>query len=64
MDEKYIEVAGISIRYVSQGKGPALLLFHGFGEFLETWFFNIDSFSHYYTVYAIDLPGHGLSQEP
>jgi len=64
MDEKYIEVAGISIRYISIGRGPALLLFHGFGEFLETWPFNIDSFSQYYTVYAIDLPGRGLSQEP
>jgi len=64
VDTKYINVDGISTRYVSQGKGPVLLLFHGFAEFLETWFFNIDSLSQYYTVYAIDLPGHGLSQEP
>ena len=64
MNEKYINVDGLSIRYVSEGKGPELLLFHGFGEFLETWLFNLDFLSQYYTVYAIDLPGHGLSQEP
>ena len=64
MDERYIEIDGISIRYVSKGKGPALLLFHGIGEFLETWSDNIDSLSRYYKVYALDLPGHGLSQKP
>ena len=64
MNENYIDVDGISIRYVSKGKGPELLLFHGFGEFLETWLFNLDFLSQYYTVYAIDLPGHGSSQEP
>jgi pimeloyl-ACP methyl ester carboxylesterase len=61
---KYINVDGIPIRYVSQGKGPALLLFHGFGEFLETWSLNIELLSRYCTVYAIDLPGHGLSEKP
>jgi 4,5:9,10-diseco-3-hydroxy-5,9,17-trioxoandrosta-1(10),2-diene-4-oate hydrolase len=63
-DIKYSNVDGISIRYASQGKGPELLLLHGFGEFLEAWWSNIDSLSEYYTVYALDLPGHGLSQEP
>lgn len=64
MDEKYVDVGGISIRYVSKGMGPKVILFHGFGEFLETWWGNIDSLSQYYTVYALDLPGHGLSQKP
>jgi 4,5:9,10-diseco-3-hydroxy-5,9,17-trioxoandrosta-1(10),2-diene-4-oate hydrolase len=64
MDDRYIDVGGISIRYVSKGKGPEILLFHGLGEFLETWWGNIDSLSQYYTVYALDLPGHGLSQKP
>jgi len=64
MNERYIDIDGISIHYVSKGRGPELLLFHGFGEFLETWRANIDSLSQYYTVYALDLPGHGLSQKP
>ncbi len=64
MDERYINVEGIPIRYVSKGSGPNLLLFHGLGEFLETWSLNIEFLSQYYTLYAVDLPGHGLSQEP
>ena len=64
MNDRYIDVDGISIRYVCKGEGHELLLLHGFGEFLETWFFNVDFLSHYYKVYAMDLPGHGLSQKP
>ena len=64
VDTEYINIDGISIRYACQGKGPAILLFHGFAEFLETWFLNIEPLSRYYTVYALDLPGHGLSGEP
>jgi 4,5:9,10-diseco-3-hydroxy-5,9,17-trioxoandrosta-1(10),2-diene-4-oate hydrolase len=64
MDDRYVDVDGVSIRYVSKGRGPELLLFHGLGEFLETWWGNIDSLSQYFTVCALDLPGHGLSQEP
>jgi len=64
LDTKYTNVGGMSIRYALKGRGPKLLLLHGFAEFLETWWRNIDSLSEYYTVYAIDLPGHGLSEEP
>lgn len=64
LDTRYINVGGISIRYALKGRGPKLLLLHGFAEFLETWWRNIDSLSEYYTVYALDLPGHGLSEEP
>lgn len=41
-----------------------VLLVHGLGEFLEIWSFNIIALSEHFTVYAIDLPGHGLSEEP
>jgi pimeloyl-ACP methyl ester carboxylesterase len=62
--EKYIAVKGINIRYVVKGAGSPLLLIHGFGEFLEVWWYNIDSLSKHYLVYAMDLPGHGLSDKP
>jgi pimeloyl-ACP methyl ester carboxylesterase len=62
MSEKYVLVDGISIRYVVSGSGPPVLLIHGLGEFLESWLSNIDALSEYFTVYAIDLPGHGLSE--
>lgn len=64
LDEKYVTVNGIRVRYGAAGNGPPVLLIHGFGEFLEVWWFNIAALSEYFAVYAVDLPGHGLSQEP
>jgi len=64
LDEKYITVDGINICYVVKGNGPPVLLIHGFGEFMKTWWFNIDPLSEHYRVYAMDLPGHGLSDKP
>ena len=63
LNEKYVTVSGISVRYVMRGTGPSVLLIHGFTEFLEVWWFNIATLSEYFTVYALDLPGHGLSEE-
>jgi 4,5:9,10-diseco-3-hydroxy-5,9,17-trioxoandrosta-1(10),2-diene-4-oate hydrolase len=62
--EKYITVEGMKIRYMVKGAGSPLLLLHGFGEFLESWDLNIRPLSEHYQVYAMDLPGHGLSDKP
>ena len=61
---KHVTVEGMRIRYTAVGAGPPLLLFHGYGEFLETWKLNIRALSEYRRVYAMDLPGHGLSDKP
>ena len=62
--EKYITVKGIRIRYMVLGSGSPVLLVHGLGGFFETWGFNIFPLSEHYQVFAIDLPGHGLSDRP
>ena len=59
--ERYIDVDGIRTRYVLEGNGPPVLLIHGLGEFLEVWNRNIAPLSEHFAVYAVDLPGHGLS---
>ena len=61
---EYLTVKGLKIRYLVRGSGSPVLLLHGFGAFLETWAFNIPPLSKCYRVYAIDLPGHGLSDKP
>jgi len=63
-DNQYITVNGITIRYIVRGDGPPILLIHGFGEFVESWAFNIEPLSEHYLVYVLDLPGHGLSEKP
>ncbi len=59
-----IEVAGLSLRYLRRGDGgdPVLLL-HGFGGDLNNWRFNHDALAARFTVYALDLPGHGESSK-
>jgi pimeloyl-ACP methyl ester carboxylesterase len=62
--EKYITVDGMKIRYLVRGAGSPVLLLHGYAHFLETWDFNLRPLSEHYQVYAVDLPGHGLSDKP
>lgn len=63
LDAKFIKVKESNIRYTVKGSGAPILLFHGIGEFLEAWWRNIDPLSEHYLVYAMDLPGHGLSDK-
>jgi len=63
-DVKYVKVTGSEIRCIVKGSGSPVLLIHGLGEFLEVWWFNIGPLSEHYQVYAMDLPGHGLSAKP
>jgi len=64
LDEKYVVVKGLKIRYIVKGSGAPLVLIHGIGEFLEAWWLNVGPLSEHYQVYAMDLPGHGLSDKP
>lgn len=52
------------IRAHSPQQSPTpLLLLHGFGAAIGHWRHNIPAFSHYHTVYAMDLLGFGASQK-
>jgi 4,5:9,10-diseco-3-hydroxy-5,9,17-trioxoandrosta-1(10),2-diene-4-oate hydrolase len=64
VSERYVNIDGIRTRYVVGGHGPPVLLIHGLGGFLEFWSRNIAPLSEYFSVYAVDLPGHGLSGKP
>jgi len=52
---------GLSCRYLRAGSGPALLLVHGLMGYSFSWRHTIPALAHQATVYAIDLPGTGLS---
>lgn len=49
------------INYVTAGKGEPLLLIHGGNIGWGQWYPNIDAFSKFFRVYALDLPGAGRS---
>ena len=49
------------IHFYKEGKGPAVILIHGFCESGEMWRDYSSSISSTHTCYSIDLPGFGLS---
>jgi pimeloyl-ACP methyl ester carboxylesterase len=49
---------------VRAGRGPAVVLVHGFGSSLATWKDVIPGLAREHEVVALDLPGFGLSDQP
>ncbi len=58
------EVDGLELHYVVEGRGPAVVLVHGLGGFAESWRHNLAPLARRATVYALDLPGFGVSAKP
>lgn len=54
----------ITINYECCGRGPAVILLHGWGCDLGIFDSLAKLLSTAYTVYSLDLPGFGLSTEP
>lgn len=56
---------GIRMHYVTQGKGPLVVLLHGFPEFWYSWRHQIPFLAeHGYTVVAPDLRGYNDTDKP
>lgn len=60
----YETVDGVKLHFVRDGKGPLVLLVHGFGQTWYEWNQLMPQLAERYTVVAVDLPGLGLSQAP
>lgn len=58
------ELNGLSVNYVKEGCGENLLLLHGWGADLSLFSAIIETAKKCYTVYAVDFPGFGGSDEP
>ncbi len=63
-DGQFVTVDDLRIHYRTAGSGPPLILIHGIGASLFAWRLVFDRFAQNYTVYALDLKGHGLSDKP
>jgi pimeloyl-ACP methyl ester carboxylesterase len=62
--EHKVHVGGIGISYVRGGRGPTLLLLHGYPQTWYSWDDILPELARHYTVVAPDLPGAGLSDAP
>jgi pimeloyl-ACP methyl ester carboxylesterase len=58
------EIGGLSVAYERTGRGPALVLLHGFTHDSRVWSPQLEALSDQFTVIAWDAPGAGQSPDP
>lgn len=61
---EYAEVNGLRLRYIKAGHGPVLVLLHTLRTQLDLFEKVVPALAGDFTVYALDLPGHGYSDIP
>src|SRR5580693_1085777 len=60
----YADSNGVKIHYASLGKGPLIVMIHGFPDFWYTWRDQMEALSDKYQCVAIDQRGYSLSDKP
>lgn len=60
----YRSAAGARVRYVDRGKGPVVVMLHGFASSLETWDRVLPELTRTHRVIALDLKGFGWTDRP
>lgn len=66
MQERWVRVHGLQIRYLESGEGnnKHILFIHGLGSSADRWLDIPDALSLHFHAIAIDLPGFGGSDKP
>ncbi len=64
IEHKFASVNGIKLHYVTAGKGPLVILLHGFPEFWYGWKNQIPALAEKYRVVAVDMRGYNESDKP
>jgi pimeloyl-ACP methyl ester carboxylesterase len=59
-----IDRDGLRIYYEERGKGPAVLLTHGYGATLRMWDRQMDALADRYHLIAWNMRGHGQTDSP
>lgn len=60
----YADSNGVKIHYVEAGKGPLVVMIHGFPDFWYSWRHQMEGLKDAYRVVAIDQRGYNLSGQP
>src|SRR5436853_1806636 len=61
IQERWTQVRGRRMRYLTAGSGPALVFIPGLLGFSFSWTENLAFFAQHFTIYAPDLLGTGYS---
>lgn len=64
VEHGYADSGGVRIHYASLGKGPLIVMIHGFPDFWYSWRDQMEALSKDYQVVAIDQRGYNLSDKP
>jgi pimeloyl-ACP methyl ester carboxylesterase len=64
IESRSAEVDGVKLHYLKAGRGPALILLHGYAETSRMWRPILPLLAERFTVIAPDLPGIGDSAIP
>jgi pimeloyl-ACP methyl ester carboxylesterase len=62
--EGFVDSDGVKVHYVTRGKGPLVVLIHGFPDFWYTWRDQIPALAKHFQVVAIDQRGYNTSGQP
>ncbi|MGB1015467.1 MAG: alpha/beta fold hydrolase [Nannocystaceae bacterium] len=60
----FIRVGELNLHYLEAGKGPPVLLLHGWPTSSFLWRHTLDAIAQHNRVIALDLPGFGRSDKP
>jgi pimeloyl-ACP methyl ester carboxylesterase len=60
----FVDSGGVKIHYRVAGKGPLVVLLHGFPDFHYSWHHQAPALSRRFRTVAIDLRGYNLSDKP
>jgi epoxide hydrolase 4 len=64
VEHHYADSNGVKIHYAALGKGPLIVMIHGFPDFWYTWRDQMEALSGRYRVVAVDQRGYDLSDRP
>ena len=63
-DEGFADSDGVKIHYVTAGKGPLVVMIHGFPDYWYSWRDQMPALAKHFQVVAIDQRGYNKSDQP
>src|SRR5713226_281372 len=63
-EDGFVDSDGVKLHYVSAGKGPLVVLLHGFPDYWYTWRDQMPALAKHFQVVALDLRGYNKSDQP
>ncbi len=63
-EEGFADSKGVRIHYVTLGKGPLIVLIHGFPDYWYSWRDQMPELAKHFQVVAIDQRGYNKSDQP